>query len=61
MIASEAIDKGFLAPQDMVRPGWVLVIDIGHEELRYEQEEAALKRLRGDASLLSAKSSSIAA
>jgi predicted aspartyl protease len=46
----EGDPEGILSPQDMVRPGWVLVIDLGGEELRYEQQEAALKRLGEDAS-----------
>ena len=52
MIASDATEEGILAPQDIVRPGWVVVIDIGHEEVRYEEEDAALKRLVGEASPL---------
>jgi hypothetical protein len=39
-------DDGILAPQDLVQPGWALIIDLGEEELRYEREEAALKRVR---------------
>src|SRR5262245_8791580 len=50
MTPSEATDEGILAPQDIVRPGWALVIDLGNQELRYEQEEAALKRLGGETS-----------
>jgi hypothetical protein len=50
MSASEATDGGILAPQDIVRPGWVVIIDLRREELRYEQQEVALKRLGGDAS-----------
>lgn len=37
--------EGILAPQDLVRSGWALIIDLGREELRYEPEEAALKRI----------------
>ena len=47
----EAVE-GILAPQDLVRPGWALVIDLEREELRYEPEEGALKRLAGGASPL---------
>jgi hypothetical protein len=47
---SGAGDEAVLLPQDIVRPGFVLVIDIGHEDLRYEPEESALKRLRDEAS-----------
>ena len=43
---------GILAPQELVRSGWVLVIDFEHDELRYEPEEGALKRLGGPASSL---------
>lgn len=39
-------DMALLAPQDLVRRGWVVVIDYGAEELRYEEEKAALQRLR---------------
>ena len=42
--------EGILVPQDLVRSGWVLIIDLGREELRYEREETALKRLGVDAS-----------
>ncbi len=42
--------EGILAPQDLLRSGWVLVIDIGREELRYEPEEGALKRLAAETS-----------
>jgi len=42
--------EGILAPQDLVRSGGALIIDLGHEELRYEPEEAALQRLAADAS-----------
>jgi gag-polyprotein putative aspartyl protease len=48
--SSEATDEGILAPQDVVRPGWALVIDLGREELRYESEQTALKRLREEGS-----------
>jgi hypothetical protein len=40
--------EGILAPQDLVRSGWALVIDFEREELRYEPEEGALKRLGGE-------------
>jgi len=43
-------NEGVLLPQDIVRPGFVLIIDLGHEELRYEAEESALKRFRDEAS-----------
>jgi predicted aspartyl protease len=36
---------GLLAPQDLVRAGSAVVIDLPREELRYEPEGAALKRL----------------
>jgi hypothetical protein len=39
-----------LAPQELVRPGWAVVIDLGHQELRYEREESALQRLTRDGS-----------
>jgi hypothetical protein len=41
--------EGILTPQDLVRSGWALVIDLEHDELRYEPEEGALKRLGGPA------------
>src|SRR5438093_376487 len=45
--------EGILAPQDLVRSGWALIIDLGREELRYEPAEAALKRIaRGSSSPL---------
>ncbi len=46
----EADDDGVLAPQALVERGWALVIDLGREELRYEPEQEALKRLRADSS-----------
>jgi hypothetical protein len=52
MNSSGEIAEGILAPQDMVRPGWALVIDLEREELRYEPEEGALKRLGGEPSPL---------
>jgi hypothetical protein len=52
MNSSEETAEGILAPQDLVRPGWALVIDLEREELRYEPEEGALKRLGGGRSLL---------
>jgi predicted aspartyl protease len=39
---------GILAPQDFVQRGFALVIDVGREDLRYEREEDALKRLRAE-------------
>jgi hypothetical protein len=48
MNASGAMNVGVLAPQDLVRRGWALVIDLEHEELRYEPEDAALGRVRGE-------------
>ena len=48
MNSSEDTAEGILVPQDIVRPGWVLVIDLEREELRYELEESALKRLGGE-------------
>ncbi len=47
---AEANTEAILAPQDVLRPGWTLVIDLGREEIRYEPEEVALKRLGGQAS-----------
>jgi hypothetical protein len=52
MYPSGETAEGILAPQDMVRPGWALVIDLEREELRYEPEEGALKRLGGEPSPL---------
>lgn len=37
---------GILAPQALVQSGWALTIDLDHGELRYDLEEAAIKRLR---------------
>jgi hypothetical protein len=48
--SSSLIGEGILAPQDMVRSGWALVIDLSREELRYEPEESALKRLAEEGS-----------
>lgn len=39
--------EGILAPQDLVSSGWAAVIDYQREELRYEPEAAALRRLGG--------------
>ncbi len=50
MSPSDEVDHGILAPHDIVRSGSVLVIDLGREELSYEQEAAALKRLGSEAS-----------
>lgn len=36
-------DEAILAPQDLVAPGWALVIDLDRAELSYEAEEAALE------------------
>jgi hypothetical protein len=47
---SGSTDEGILAPQDIVRPGFALVIDLENEELRHEPEEDALKRLRAEGS-----------
>ena len=52
MNSSGETAEGILAPQDMVRPGWALVIELEREELRYEPEEGALKRLGGGPSPL---------
>jgi predicted aspartyl protease len=46
------VTEGILAMQEVVRPGWVLIFDLGHDELRYEQEEPALTRLRAQAPAL---------
>jgi hypothetical protein len=44
---------GILAPQDLIRSGWVLVIDFPRAELRYEPEKDAMDRLsRADAPLI---------
>jgi len=43
---SEAGGQPILAPQDLVRFGWSLTIDLAAEELRYEPEQVALKRLQ---------------
>jgi Aspartyl protease len=48
---SSVMSEGILAPQDIVRSGWALVIDLSREELRYEREESALKRLAGEVSV----------
>lgn len=48
MNTSAETAEGILAPQDLVRPGWALVIDLEREELRYEAEESAVKRLGGE-------------
>ncbi len=48
LLATNALsdpETGIIAPQDLVRPGWALVIDLERGELSYELEEAALKRL----------------
>jgi hypothetical protein len=47
MNPSAETEEGILAPQDMLRPGWALVIDLEREQLHYETEEIALKRLGG--------------
>jgi hypothetical protein len=36
--------EGLLIPQDLVSSGWALIIDLEHEELRYEPEAEAVKR-----------------
>jgi len=41
-----------LAPQDLVRPGWAVVIDLERRELRLEPEEEALARVRQDGAAL---------
>ena len=38
--------EGVLTPQDLVRPGGAIVIDLEHEELRSEPEQEALRKLR---------------
>lgn len=40
-------DEGILIPQDLLASGWVMVIDFGHDELRFEPEEDALRRIPG--------------
>jgi hypothetical protein len=52
MSSSQETTEGVLAPQDIVRPGWALIIDLEREELRYEPEEGALKRVGGGPSPL---------
>lgn len=39
------------SPQDMVRRGWAVIIDLRRGELRYEEEAAALQRLRQEGPL----------
>ncbi len=53
-LMNPALDRGeaVLAPQDLVRPGWTVVIDLDREEFSYEREEAVLRRLGGDGSPL---------
>lgn len=46
MSPSAATDEGILAPQDLVRRGGALVIDLERAELSHVPEEAALARLR---------------
>jgi predicted aspartyl protease len=36
---------GILAPNSLIRSGWGLVIDMGYEQLRYEEEASALQEL----------------
>ena len=45
---SATSDEAIVSAQDLVRSGGALVIDLGHEELRYEPEEAALARVRAE-------------
>ena len=40
---------GILAPQKLIRSGGALVIDLERAELRYDAEEAALKRVAAEA------------
>jgi gag-polyprotein putative aspartyl protease/Aspartyl protease len=40
--------QGILAPQDVVRSGWALVIDFRHETLKHEPEELALEHVRAE-------------
>src|SRR5262249_3770016 len=49
--ADESEIRGILAGQDLVRSGWAMVVDLEHDELRYEPEEFALERLGGRDSL----------
>src|SRR5262249_6346464 len=49
--ADESEIRGILAGQDLVRSGWAMVVDLEHDELRYEPEEIALERLGGRDSL----------
>jgi hypothetical protein len=37
--------QGLFIPQDLVTSGWVMVLDLEHEELRYEPEAEALQRI----------------
>jgi hypothetical protein len=42
------VRQGVLTPQDLVRPGWALIVDLARSELRYEPEAEALGRLAAD-------------
>jgi hypothetical protein len=42
MNVSSGIDEGVLAPQELLRPGWAMTIDLEREELRFDPEEIAL-------------------
>ena len=44
MNPAEQFSDGILAPQDLLRSGGALVIDLEHKELRYEPEAEAIKR-----------------
>jgi len=38
-------DDGILAPQELLRRGWAMTIDLDREELRFDPEPVALERL----------------
>ncbi|HEX4386722.1 MAG TPA: hypothetical protein VH083_27395 [Myxococcales bacterium] len=45
--SDDSTTEGLLIPQDLVTSGWALIIDLGHDQLRYEPEEQALKSIAG--------------
>jgi hypothetical protein len=42
--------EGLLVPQELLRRGWAMVLDLAQQELRFEPEEEALRRLGEGAS-----------